>query len=53
MTPLPTLQIGVESIGFDWRKFWRKAAIRLAYRAIEMSILVGIGLAFGLHLIKY
>jgi len=38
---------------FDWRKFWIKAVIRLAYRAMEIMILVAIGLAFGLHLVKY
>ncbi len=46
-----TLPTAVE--GFDWRKFWFKAAIRMSYRAMEMAILLAIGLAFGLHLVRY
>lgn len=38
---------------FDWHKFFEKAAIRLAYRAIEMSILLAVGAAFGLKLVRY
>ena len=50
-TTLPIIQI--EPTGFDWHKFWRKAAIRLAYRAIEIVLLLAIGFALGLHLVRY
>lgn len=39
--------------GFNWRKFWRKAAIRLSYRAMELLILLAIGLSLGFKLIRY
>lgn len=38
---------------FDWRKFFVKGAIRLAYRFMELVILFSIGSAFGLKLVKY
>lgn len=38
---------------FDWNKFWKKFAIRAAYRAMEISILLAAGWALGLKLVKY
>lgn len=34
-------------------KYLKKLFIYLSYRAIGMAILMGIGMAFGLHLVKY
>ncbi len=42
-----------KSKGFDYRRFFKTAAIRLAYRALELTTLFLVGYSLGLKLIKY
>lgn len=37
---------------FDYKKFIKKTIIRVAGKAVDMAILVGIGSALGLHLVR-
>lgn len=38
---------------FDWRRFAKTFAIKFAYKAMEMLILVAIGAEFGWKLVRY
>lgn len=53
MTPITLQEVTIDHRSFDWHKFWKKAAIKLAYRAIEIATLIPVGLALGLHLVRY
>lgn len=37
---------------FNYIKFFKKYRIRLLEKALDMGILIGIGHAFGLHLVR-